>query len=170
MARKMTAKIGEAFGHWEVVALPGVAGTVTARCVCGKTCNVIYRSLKSGHSKSCGCRKAPRPGQLADYARQNEIGKTFLRRAHATKSSAAQRGLVFELSTEELFRLVCGECHYCGLQGPNGVDRVDNSLGYTPTNCVSACEQCNIAKNNYMYDLFVDWVERVHAKVCRGAA
>lgn len=29
----------------------------------------------------------------------------------------------------------------------NGVDRLDNALGYTRENCVPACRPCNAAKN-----------------------
>lgn len=73
--------------------------------------------------------------------------------------SATRRGLAFELS-RRLFRYLTREskCSYCGKQGsrssPLGVDRVDNRLGYTPTNCVPCCPRCNRMKGTTPAEVF----------------
>lgn len=66
------------------------------------------------------------------------------------KQAAARRGLPFELTRDE-FQTVCrGDCAYC--QRPssgthlNGVDRVNSMEGYTPSNCVTCCAECNQMK------------------------
>ena len=38
-------------------------------------------------------------------------------------------------------------CHYCGYPS-TGLDRLDNSIGHLKKNCVSACKECNIARND----------------------
>lgn len=43
----------------------------------------------------------------------------------------------------------------------NGVDRKDNSIGYTIDNCVTACKLCNYAKKAMSYDNFIDWLDRI---------
>lgn len=43
----------------------------------------------------------------------------------------------------------------------NGVDRIDNAIGYTSDNCVTACKQCNLAKYTYSKEQFLVWAERV---------
>jgi hypothetical protein len=39
----------------------------------------------------------------------------------------------------------------------NGIDRLDNALGYTTANSVPCCKPCNQAKNDRSVDEFRDW-------------
>ncbi len=40
-------------------------------------------------------------------------------------------------------------CSYCGLTHDSMVaDRIDNSLGHTPGNCIPACPLCNMTRSN----------------------
>lgn len=43
----------------------------------------------------------------------------------------------------------------------NGIDRVDNNKGYTITNSVPCCKDCNFAKRDMTHDEFIAWVTRV---------
>lgn len=51
--------IGEKYKRLEIVSIYGLnkrkAPIVTCKCECGKTVNVLYYSLRSGNTKSCGC-------------------------------------------------------------------------------------------------------------------
>jgi hypothetical protein len=47
----------------------------------------------------------------------------------------------------------------------NGVDRIDNSIGYTKENCVPCCTICNWAKSNRGVDEFKDYIEGI----CKNA-
>lgn len=40
----------------------------------------------------------------------------------------------------------------------NGIDRVDNSLGYTSLNVVACCAICNMAKNDNSSEEFENWI------------
>jgi hypothetical protein len=65
-------------------------------------------------------------------------------------------------------------CNYCGIEPSNlfwksyynvnynGIDRVDNLIGYEKHNLVSCCKTCNIAKNNNSEKDFLEWVKRVN--------
>lgn len=44
----------------------------------------------------------------------------------------------------------------------NGIDRVDNNLGYCKGNVVTCCTQCNTAKLNFTEDEFKTWVIKVY--------
>ena len=45
---------------------------------------------------------------------------------------------------EQKFAELSGaNCHYCGVPGPNGIDRVDCKKGYEVANCVTSCKHCN---------------------------
>lgn len=44
----------------------------------------------------------------------------------------------------------------------NGVDRVDNSIGYTDDNCVSCCKICNNSKSALDLSEWKKWIEKVY--------
>lgn len=44
----------------------------------------------------------------------------------------------------------------------NGVDRIDNLVGYTDGNCVPCCQSCNIAKNSFSVEEFTKQTESRH--------
>ncbi len=79
------------------------------------------------------------------------------------KRRAKIKGFAYELTDSEFEALVLGRCHYCGREasGVNGIDRIDSSGGYILGNVVTACGQCNIAKNDYSLAEFREWVLRV---------
>lgn len=43
----------------------------------------------------------------------------------------------------------------------NGIDRFDNNKGYTLSNSVACCSQCNTAKLDYSHNEFLEWIDRV---------
>lgn len=40
------------------------------------------------------------------------------------------------------------ECSYCGVSGPLGLDRIDNSAGHTVGNMVPCCYSCNVTRGD----------------------
>ena len=68
------------------------------------------------------------------------------------------------LTKEQFQELSSHECHYCGKDGPNGIDRVDNSIGYTFENCVPCCKHCNYVKGDLSLADFDEWRKRFIAK------
>jgi hypothetical protein len=76
------------------------------------------------------------------------------------KKNAKQRDLSWELENEQFFALTQQNCYYCGCLPSqeakthsntmsyfyNGIDRIDNSIGYIRSNCVPCCKSCNIMK------------------------
>jgi hypothetical protein len=89
---------------------------------------------------------------------------------------AKTRNLVWRISENLFDTLTQGRCHYCGClpanqyraaggaRDPfiyNGIDRKDNRKGYVPTNSVSCCKQCNMAKRDLPYKDFVLWLDRI---------
>lgn len=68
------------------------------------------------------------------------------------KSTAKRRLIVWEL-TQDHYKFILGPdcCHYCskttGVVG-TGLDRKDNTLGYTIDNVVPCCGYCNGLKSN----------------------
>jgi hypothetical protein len=73
-------------------------------------------------------------------------------------------------------KLTQSNCFYCGLEPSNkylsheklyngayiynGIDRLDNSIGYILENCVACCEWCNKSKNKRSLEEFREWAEK----------
>ena len=77
---------------------------------------------------------------------------------------AKQRNLTFSLTLQEFETLVNDSCHYCGQWPSNGIDRVDNGIGYVNgqvKNCVPACKDCNFAKVVMTKENFIRMCVRV---------
>jgi hypothetical protein len=90
--------------------------------------------------------------------------------------------LPFSLLKDEFRKLVVSNCTYCGVSSAqvrhpnrggngdfvyNGIDRVDNSKGYSADNCVPCCKICNRAKRDMPQSEFFAWAERLAAKTLR---
>lgn len=64
---------------------------------------------------------------------------------------AKERGLEWTIPQEEYWHLIRQPCYYCGSSlNPTGagLDRKDNSRGYTSDNVVPCCRACNLMKSN----------------------
>ncbi len=76
----------------------------------------------------------------------------YRRRFERFKRRAKDRGIKFELTFEEFCHLRAykdEKCFYCGItNGPFSVDRLDNTKGYSVSNCVVACFRCNKIKSS----------------------
>ena len=97
------------------------------------------------------------------------------------RRGAKERGLAFELTKDQVREIIEQDCYYCG-QSPitrytaigcageyawNGIDRVDNTKGYTPDNCVPCCKLCNFGKRDLTFDQFAKWIERTYHEMRR---
>jgi len=77
------------------------------------------------------------------------------------KKGAMSRHLAFSLTKEEFANISMKNCVYCGCKGPNGIDRINNTKGYSNENCVPACKHCNYAKGNLSSKDFYTWLKRI---------
>jgi len=68
------------------------------------------------------------------------------------KKRAENKSLLFELTTEEYNTITKSQCYLCGREScekyKNGIDRVDNNLGYIMSNVKACCASCNYIKKN----------------------
>ena len=164
-------RVGDRYGNLTVLACIGSdKGTShwRCRCDCGVETDVTGRHLQQGMVKSCGCirrgRKLPK-GEAA-----------FNQLFRGMKYNAVKRKKRFELTKEQVRDLVTQACWYCGslptqrfhglrLNGDftyNGIDRVNNSIGYVEGNVVPCCGQCNTAKNTLGVKEFKAWIVRAY--------
>lgn len=134
-------------------------------CDCGNETIVRTASLGRGKTRSCGCLKRLEPGRST----RNQVCKDY-------RKSARLRGYSWDLTDDDFDRLVSQPCFYCGLAPSmvrthknlhpfvcGGIDRKDNSVGYTVGNTVSCCTTCNLAKKAMPYEEWTAWIARLTA-------
>ena len=88
-----------------------------------------------------------------------EYNNTVTHKYSQYRHGAKRRGYSWELTLEQFVSMYNGNCTYCGdkIEGI-GIDRVDNTQGYTEENSVYCCEKCNKFKMAYEYD---DWIHHM---------
>lgn len=137
-------------------------------CDCGKECIKTTKFLCSIHYKSCGC-----SSWIKHKNKANVKGHPSARvEWHNIRSGALRRGYIFELKFDEYLEIAKKTCVYCGSKGReikrgnaaypfigNGVDRKDNTKGYTLDNSVPCCNICNRAKGNLSLENFLNWIK-----------
>jgi hypothetical protein len=175
--RKNNIKIGDIFGKWTVIDVyshrrKGRGYTHTCRCECGQEKQVAGVNLLSLGSRQCvNCRGK-------EKTKRTPQEHLFYR----TKRSAVARGIEVQISLGEFSEIIINDCFYCGaspvirsvtVSGPipfksNGVDRVNNDIGYLKGNCVPCCTDCNSMKMSRTLDEFLLSVERIYEKHIEG--
>lgn len=74
------------------------------------------------------------------------------------RTNAKRLGLDFEIA-EKAAWLMRQPCFYCGTPANplNGIDRLDNAIGYTETNTVPCCKVCNWGKGDKLSSS--EWID-----------
>lgn len=172
---------GIVFGKLTVVGFSGRSKnkskrfTWNCRCECGGSKVVETSSLNNGKIKDCGC-----TGRSSEFrrsrARHKGWGESLRNKIlDSYKRNARKRSLVVEIPDSRFFEMFGEKCFYCGSVPSrtvsskkaygtftyNGVDRLDNSIGYIDGNVVSCCAECNYKKGDQHFDNFSKWVTLV---------
>ena len=142
------------------------------KCDCGKESGVKTTNLVSGNTRSCGClRRKIAPTRFTHVLPPGLAALNGLFGAY--KRSATVRKMSFGLTRSDFDALVSGDCYYCGIAPSNvipakygrngslqynGIDRVDNTIGYVMPNVVTCCKQCNRAKGTWTTEHFLAWI------------
>ena len=139
---------------------------------------VLKKSNKSGVAafcKSCGnaSRVIQRNQRIVSDQRYKEkltlmyakSSRTPIHKYNEYRSNANTREHYFDLTFEQFMIFWQKPCSHCGSSIETiGLDRIDNSIGYTLSNIKSCCCVCNRAKYNMTEKEFLEWAERVVVK------
>ena len=66
------------------------------------------------------------------------------------------------ITIEEFKILDSSPCSYCGDNGKVGIDRIDNSKGYTKENSTPACKLCNFMKKAMTVQDFLNHIKKIY--------
>lgn len=96
------------------------------------------------------------------YAYGKEYNKTVRGGFRSYKSVATKKGNEFLLTPEDFAGIVGQCCKYCGEDSQRiGIDRIDNTKGYTIENSAPCCKTCNYMKKNHTIKDFLDHVMKI---------
>lgn len=172
-------KIGQKFNKWTIIDFE--KGLYKCQCDCGNISFVRGISLRKSESTRCkDCSH-----KIRGYS---VVKENFLRIKHGIYGEylkgAKRRDIEFKLSFDEVINFVEQNCYYCG-QIPNqvttvnikvydrsaykfnGIDRMDNSVGYIVSNCVPCCNICNYSKRMLPQAMWFEWIEKVYLNLKR---
>ena len=97
--------------------------------------------------------------------------------------AAFQRKKEFEINKEQFETIISNDCYVCGKKNSenhqNGIDRMDNNIGYLFENCAACCGECNVMKKAYpfefvlekmldIYNLHVHYKEKDYTHIARN--
>ncbi len=174
---------GQRFGH--LVAIRRIeshrtyAGTLITmwlvKCDCGSEKPSSFSNLKTGRVLTCGrsCplhASTPNAGKGSADAGARQIWGWY-------RNKAKQKKRAFDLSVDDVIRLSSSPCVYCGCPPSNiarndsiygrmaysGIDRCDNSQGYTLINSLPCCGTCNSMKKTMSQDEFFAHLRKILA-------
>lgn len=151
---------------------------ILVQCECGRTKEVQLNNVIGGHSVCCGFNPCKIP-----YNKNNRsVETTYNSLFYAYKKGATDRGYDFELTRDEFKSFLDKNCYYCDSEPSNvyqiknsktgevragipiiynGIDRLDNSVGYTMENSITCCETCNRMKTNHELKFFINHINKI---------
>lgn len=138
------------------------------RCDCGDEVEVIGNYLTTRKTQSCGCLASDLTKERNKSKRKAIGDSAKLFAWNNYKNQALKRGHEWSFTLEQFVEICQRDCHYCGSPPEiqvklgsysrwtrNGIDRVDNSIGYTPENSVTCCFACNRMKSTLSVEVFI---------------
>jgi len=159
-------EIGNVYGNLTVIERAhndfwgGAAWNV--RCSCGSIVRMTGKRLRGGKTTICDECSTPRIKEKFTIDGAYDLYKQY-------RYNAGVRRLVFDITPREFEEITQENCLYCGGDPGmfasgfvgNGIDRLDNTLGYIISNVVSCCSICNKMKSKLTQDAFVDHCNKV---------
>jgi hypothetical protein len=180
--------VGTRWGRLELLRyVPHTKGSCISaefKCDCGNITIATLGNVKSGCTQSCGCRQRESTSLRAVFRgdRPAGVNAAMFGVYRKYRDQSRLRGLPFGLSLDDFQIITSSECRYCGSPPSrishskalkidyryNGVDRLDNTLGYTKSNCVACCTACNMMKRANSAEEFLEQARRIYEHSLRS--
>jgi hypothetical protein len=110
--------------------------------------------------KECSLNQAKqdekRKDRVRNYKEENSNNIEGYYKGYITNATKKGREITIDFDT--FTALVTSECYYCNYSSETetiGIDRIDNTKGYTNENCVPCCWKCNRMKHVYHAQFFI---------------
>lgn len=161
--------------------------TMRTRYIVQCDCGVKFKAIKSfilnnktRTCKECAYRLRPQSRQRVSTL-DRLYYLTITRRIKKFKNK-----LFCNLSIDEFAEIIKNDCYYCGSKPTskeyirnnrfakdtiiyaNGIDRMNNNIGYIKENCVACCPDCNFMKGSLNIKDFFKHIELIMRKHVRN--
>lgn len=152
------------------------------QCSCGEFSYVRTNKLTKENPqiqcKKCSDFKISQSRILSNYGSiKNRIFRRY-------KRSAELRNYEFDLNKNQFESLLLNKCYYCNSEPKeyledkeyynnlepfkrNGIDRLDNNLGYNIDNCVTCCDICNKMKMDLDLNIFNNQIFKIYQNLIK---
>ncbi len=122
-----------------------------------KTCKDCDKPIESNYAVYCiDCKVIKRRATSKATRDKYQYHKQPKQRYATYRRGAERRGYAFELTVEEFTELWNKPCSYCNTPISGiGIDRKNNSIGYTIDNTIACCTTCNFMKGKLTHNEFV---------------
>lgn len=180
MSRKLSIKVGETFGSLTVIGeayIKGKKGYYSkVRCTCLKEFDAHHTRLRTGKAFCCiNCSMKRREENRLNGTSQLEQAYN-----HNIRLRSKKNNISYDLTIKEFSEITSKNCYYCNVKpkiyslskrrkyrnneplSVNGIDRVDNTKGYTKSNCVPCCESCNKMKTDSTLEEFLNKIKIIY--------
>ena len=142
-------------------------------CDCGEKFTLDGSTITTGRVTKCPkCSRKSQKKQPYQEVSTNQLLSSY-------KRNALIRNLAWGLEREDFAAFLSRKCFWCDGDPDNvfrlvrtfetkefvynGIDRLNNEVGYTLENCVSACKICNWMKSYLTKDDFLRHIAKIHA-------
>lgn len=161
---------GDKYGKLTLISFDRVKKRWLCKCDCGGETYASVTDMKNGRHLACKCSLY---GDRLNRRLPNQKGiknKLYNRYIYGAK----KRNIIFKLTFDEVIDITSKNCFYCGVEPNtklvmgnqiythNGIDRIDNSQGYTLDNVVTCCSLCNYSKKENTLAEWKIWIKRVY--------
>lgn len=169
---KYSKYIGKCFGCIQVDSLD-LSKSAENRLYFNCTCKVCGRKFKvrndgltnlKQNTERVGCMKCLGQWRSAHFKEKYKHlpSKDIRDKFTHFRSNAKGRNIPFELTREQVLKLCESPCFYCKKERCLGIDRIDNSKGYTNENCIPCCGCCNRMKMDLEFNFFLSQIEKIY--------
>lgn len=149
------------------------------KCDCGTIFTTSKNSVLKGLTQSCGCLHSEQAAAIyKDIGKRKLVIETSaINKLYASyKHGAESRNYCFEIDKEQFKNIIYKNCYYCDRIPEqiaynksksdsifyNGIDRVDNNIGYILSNIVTCCKHCNRAKMSLSRNQFLQLIKDIY--------
>lgn len=133
----------------------------------------------TGTQKLSTCKKCRQDNAILTSKKRASTNTVYTSLYAHCKKGALTRDLIFLISLDDFKKLIVENCFYCGSEPcvsntskrynktkneikHNGIDRVDNNIGYILDNCVACCKTCNFMKKDHSTFDFLNHIKKIY--------
>ena len=132
------------------------------KCLCNRCNNTTIARIGRGNYTPKSCTNCVDSLQKEIADEKYEALRKYRVIFNSYKSNARARNLIFNLTLEDVIKIVNQNCYYCNDENSKGIDRINSKDNYYLENVVPCCRTCNFMKSNFSKELFFSQITKIY--------